>query len=110
MVHFYVLNPAPKLCSITRWLFKGSRRILKQVNASSVFSGVSQVEEPVKRAKVNILDLIQTGLPQVPQSTLIRDVNYYKEDFEGGFCIFRVESTLFKVFRVDYWNTLNGVY
>ncbi|KAF8885681.1 hypothetical protein CPB84DRAFT_1685331 [Gymnopilus junonius] len=100
MVHLYILNPAHKLHFMSRLFLKGSKRILKQVNASPINPGISQAQEgPAKRSKVNVLDLIKADLPSVPQSALTRDTNYYKDESGGGFCIFRVENTLFKVHK-----------
>ncbi|KDR82930.1 hypothetical protein GALMADRAFT_134458 [Galerina marginata CBS 339.88] len=101
MVHLYVLNPAHKLRFIARHFFKGSKRILKQVNEPSSTSTIPEFPEvqPPRPPKFNILDFIKADLPLAPHGGLTRDNEYYRDDSEGGFCIFRVENTLFKVHK-----------
>ncbi|PPQ78735.1 hypothetical protein CVT25_010738 [Psilocybe cyanescens] len=102
MVHLYVLNPTHKLRFVSRLIVKGSKRILKQVNkqessqASSSSSSFTYVEEK-RRPKINIYDLIRDDLPSAPEGDLTRNAEYYRDESEGGFCVFRVENTLFKI-------------
>jgi len=56
------------------------------------------VVEPEKRpSKINVLDLIKKDLPPIPPGGLTRSAEYYRDESEGGFVVFRVEDTLFKV-------------
>ncbi|KAH9480688.1 hypothetical protein JR316_0007288 [Psilocybe cubensis] len=106
MVHLYVLNPTQKLRFVSRLILKGSKRILKQVNkqdtssraSSSSSSSVTDVEAK-RRQKISIYDLIKDDLPSVPEGGLTRNAKYYMDESEGGFCVFRVENTLFKVHK-----------
>lgn len=100
MVSLYVLNPAHKLRFLSKLILKGSKRILKDVSTSSTSSLALPLDGEVKqtkRTKINVLNLIKSNLDHVPQEGLTRDPDYYKDDSEDGFCVFRVESTLFKV-------------
>ena len=55
------------------------------------------VELEKRPPKINVLDLIKTDLPPVPRGGLTRSAEYYRDESEGGFVVFRVEDTLFKV-------------
>jgi hypothetical protein len=100
MVSLYILNPAHKLRFLSKLILKGSKRILRDISTSStptLTPSLDEGAEQTKRTTINVLNLIKTGLDHVPQEGLTRDADYYKDDSEDGFCVFRVESTLFKV-------------
>ncbi|PPQ68377.1 hypothetical protein CVT24_004797 [Panaeolus cyanescens] len=62
--------------------------------------GISNLNDSEKRRpRPNPLDLININLPHVPETGLTHDDEYYKDESDTGFCIFRVENTLFKVHK-----------
>ncbi|TFK34739.1 hypothetical protein BDQ12DRAFT_689102 [Crucibulum laeve] len=91
MVQFYIFNPAHKLRVLSTLLYQGSRRLLRSATTPSTVSARS--------GKVTISSLINTDLPTLPSGALIHDADFYKSDSDGGFCVFRVENTLFRVHR-----------
>ncbi|KAF9485785.1 hypothetical protein BDN70DRAFT_458207 [Pholiota conissans] len=104
MVSFYIINPSHKLHFLSRLMLKGSKRILKGINTSSVATpsiAPSQDEEVKqrKRSKTNASSFIKSDLNSVPLEGFVRDPDYFQEDSEAGFCVFRVENTLFKVHK-----------
>lgn len=108
MVHLDLVSPVHKLRFVTRQAIKGSKRIFKQINKERISKAApasSTVPHQRQRPKINILDLIKEDFPSAPEGGLIRNAQYYKDDSDGGFCVFRVENTLFKVWssKVYYW-------
>ena len=100
MVNLYILNPAHKLRFVSRLMLRGTKRILRNFAAPSSVSKTPAVAvEEERPPKVNILDLIKTDLRPVPRGGLTRNAEYYRDESEGGFCVFRLEDTLFKVFN-----------
>jgi hypothetical protein len=87
---------------MSKLLFTASKRILKHAETSSLpipIPDTSHLTPPT----VNVPHLIKTDLPfNAPQEDLIHDKKYYEPDSEGGFCIFRVENTLFKVIHPSH--------
>ena len=95
MVHLNIFGPARKLLFVSKLILKASKRILSHAGASSLpIPDTSQMTP----GTVNVSHLIEEPVFNVPKEGLIYDREYYKPDSEGGFCIFRVENTLFKVF------------
>ncbi|KAF9031445.1 hypothetical protein BJ165DRAFT_1358257 [Panaeolus papilionaceus] len=79
-------------------LLKGIKRLFHHGSRPS--PQISNLDESEKRRpRPNPLDLIDVNLPHIPVSGLTHDDEYYKEEFDSGFCIFRVENTLFKVHK-----------
>ena len=74
-------------------------------NTTSQFNSSAAPTEPAVviippsyRPKINVADLIKTDFPPIAQnSSLKHDDKFYRDEAEGGFCIFRAENTLFKV-------------
>src|SRR5436853_95653 len=102
MVNLYIVNPAHKLRFVSRLILRGTKRILRNFTApSSVSKTPAEVEVEEERSpKVNVLNLIKTDLRPVPRGGLTRNAEYYRDESEGGFCVFRLEDTLFKVFNI----------
>jgi hypothetical protein len=101
MANLYIVNPAHKLRFVSRLILRGTKRILRNFAAPS--SGSKTPARPVEEErppKVNVLDLIKIDLRPLPQGGLIRNAEYYRDESEGGFCVFRLEDTLFKVFNI----------
>ncbi|CAA7262903.1 unnamed protein product [Cyclocybe aegerita] len=96
MVNFYVFNPAQKLRFLSGIIYKGSKRLLRNIRAQQPATPVDEQPRPIK---FNIHDLIKTDLRHAAQGVLKRDREFYKDDSESGFCVFRVEDTLFKVHK-----------
>ncbi|KAJ3504902.1 hypothetical protein NLJ89_g7701 [Agrocybe chaxingu] len=96
MVNFYVFNPAQKLRFLSGIIYKGSKRLLRNTRAQQPATPV--VEQP-RPPKFNIYNLLKTNLRHAAQGDLKRDREFYKDDSESGFCVFRVEDTLFKVHK-----------
>jgi hypothetical protein len=94
MAHLNVFNAARKLLFMSKLILRASKRILKHApGASSLsFPDTSQISPRT------VSYPIKEDLFNIPQEGLIHDKKYYEPDSEGGFCIFRVENTLFKVF------------
>lgn len=103
MVNLYIVNPAHKLRFVSRLLFRGAKRIVGNVAVPSKSpppaSKIPDAIEEKRPPKINILDLIKADLPPVPPGGLIRSAEYYRDESEGGFVVFRVEDTLFKVHK-----------
>jgi hypothetical protein len=68
---------------------------LGNVAAPSKFP--DDVESEKRPPKINVLDLIKKDLPPIPRGGLTRSAEYYRDESEGGFVVFRVGDTLFKV-------------
>jgi len=110
MVNLYIVNPAHKLRFVSRLISRGTKRIfLGNVAASSQYPPPApkikipdddvdnDLPEEKRLPKINVLDLIKKDLPPVPRGGLTRSAEYYRDESEGGFVVFRVEDTLFKV-------------
>ena len=92
MVHLDIFSPARKLFFMSKLILRASKRILPHASGASSLS-IPDTSQVTSR---NISYLIKEDLFNAPQG-LIHDKKYYEHDSEGGFCIFRVENTLFKV-------------
>ena len=97
MVNLYLVNPAHKLRFVSRLILRGSKRILGNVAAPSKIPDDHDVELEKRPPKINVFDLIKKDLPPIPRGGLTRSAEYYRDESEGGFVVFRVEDTLFKV-------------
>ncbi|KAG6902963.1 hypothetical protein C0995_008536 [Termitomyces sp. Mi166 len=93
MIHLYLFNPIPKLRLLSSFLFKGSKHIL------------GSVSEPGQKGSVQ-LSLRYTPCCEAPleapiskRDEPIRDSDYYINS-RNGFCVFRVENTLFNVHQI----------
>lgn len=96
MVNLYIFHPPQKCHTLSKMLLKGIKRLFHHGSRPS--PQISNLDESEKRRpRPNPLDLIDINLPHIPVSGLTHDDEYYKEEFDSGFCIFRVEDTLFKV-------------
>lgn len=100
MVNMY-FNPSNKPRFLNAFLQNVSQRIRKNIQGSH---GTPALKFPdrgpdLTRATFNlkVFDLVDTKSRYVPQGSLFRDVEYYKDEKEAGLCVFRVEDTLFKV-------------
>ena len=100
MVNLYLVNPAHKLRFVSRLILRGAKRILGNVAAPSKIPDDVELEK--RPPKINLLDLIKKDLPPIPRGGLTRSADYYRDESEGGFVVFRVEDTLFKVCFVQY--------
>jgi len=94
MVHLNIFSPTRKLRFISQLILRASRRILRHTGGSSL-----HIPDPshMTPRTLNVSYLIKTDWFNALQDDLIHDKKYYEPDSEGGFCIFRVENTLFKV-------------
>ncbi|KJA23295.1 hypothetical protein HYPSUDRAFT_40127 [Hypholoma sublateritium FD-334 SS-4] len=103
MVSLVVLNPAHKLRFLSKLILKGSSRMLKGIDTSvTPFCTPPLAEEfakPEKFPKTNASPLVKLDLSHIPEGGLTLDTEYYKPDYEGGLCTFRVENTLFRVHK-----------
>lgn len=95
MVHLNIFRPARKLLFMSKLVFRASKRILKLAPGASSLP-IPDTNQMTPRT-INVSHLIRENLFNAPQEGLIHDKEYYEPDSEGGFCIFRVEHTLFKV-------------
>ncbi|KAF8157976.1 hypothetical protein B0H34DRAFT_706993 [Crassisporium funariophilum] len=98
MVNLYILNPAHKLRFLSKLFLSTSKRAWKDVAPPTSTLPQDDVP-PTPPPKANVSHLIKSNMRGAPQADLIRDTEYYKDESEGGFCVFRVEDTLFKVHR-----------
>lgn len=90
MVHLYFFNPLHKLGVLGRLFFRGSKRLLKPADAGTY--------TPPAKSRVPTTPLFYDNEIRAKISgEVFRDPDYYKDESEGGFCVFRVENTLFKV-------------
>jgi len=92
MVHLYFFNPLPKLGFLGRLFFRGSKRLLKPADAG-------RYTPPAKstKSRVPTTPFYDNEIRAKISGGVFHDPDYYKDDSEGGFCVFRVENTLFKV-------------
>ncbi|KAF8625906.1 hypothetical protein AX17_006632 [Amanita inopinata Kibby_2008] len=101
MVNIYVFNPSHKLRFLSKLFYQGTKRILKNVQVDAP-AGLPATARP---RKANIAYPQGSDFSFELSSTTsalrkpIRDPDYYKDENQGGFCIFRVENTLFRVHR-----------
>ncbi|KIJ96771.1 hypothetical protein K443DRAFT_106741 [Laccaria amethystina LaAM-08-1] len=92
MVHLLFFNPLHKLGFLGRLFFRGSKRLLKPADAG-------KCTPPASKSRVPNTPLYDNEIRAKISGEVFRDPDYYKDDSEGGFCVFRVENTLFKVHR-----------
>ncbi|KAF8810212.1 hypothetical protein BYT27DRAFT_6494585 [Phlegmacium glaucopus] len=95
MVHLNVFNPARELRYMSKLILRVSKRILHAGALSLPIPDSSHLTPQT----AHVSYLIKANLFNAPREDLIHDTKYYEPDSEGGFCIFRVEDTLFKVHR-----------
>ena len=95
MVHLNIFSSARRLLFMSKPIPRAFKRILKFAPGASSLPNIrdtSHITHQIANAH-----LIKNDLFDTPQDGLIHDKKYYEPDSEGGFCIFRVEDTLFKV-------------
>jgi hypothetical protein len=101
MVNIYVFNPSNKLRLLSKLLLQASKRILKSVHSDTAM-GLTAPTRPVK-ANISCTNSAEYDLdfkkPPRPLEKPVRDPEYYKDESQGGFCIFQVENRLFRVHR-----------
>ena len=92
MVHLYFFtNPLHKLGFLGRLFFRRSERLLKPADAG-------KSTPPPAKSRIPTTPFYDNEIRAANFSgEVFRDPDYYKDDSEGGFCVFRVENTLFKV-------------
>ena len=92
MVHLYFFtNPLHKLGFLGRLFFRRSERLLKPADAG-------KSTPPPAKSRIPTTPFYDNEIRAATFSgEVFRDPDYYKDDSEGGFCVFRVENTLFKV-------------
>ena len=95
MTHLYLFNPARKIRLMSRLLYQGSQRIFGSLGSTTrVLDNRPLPTKPPKYINLPI---------HVDRSQLTRDAEFfYSEETDHGFCVFRVENTLFKVGRVAF--------
>ncbi|KAF8630486.1 hypothetical protein AX15_002881 [Amanita polypyramis BW_CC] len=97
MVNIYLFKPSQKVRFLSKLLFQATRRILKNVQTDSTMGLATAV-------KVNIAySPSDFSFKSRKSSTVlekpVRDPEYYKDESQGGFCVFQVENKLFRVHR-----------
>jgi hypothetical protein len=105
MVNLYLFKPAQKFRILSNVLFQTTRRILRNVLHTESAMGLAAASRSLK---ANIAYSATERSLKFSQKTLvkpIRDPEYYKDESQGGFCVFQVENNLFKVTLVSV--TLN---
>ena len=96
MTHLYLFNPARKIRLLSALLYRGSQRILGTLDSTSRVLGTKPLPKPSKYVNLPV-----HPQPPVDRGQLVRDTDFfYPEEIDCGFCVFRVENTLFKVGRV----------
>jgi len=76
---------------LSTFLHRRSNRIIATANSTPLTTKSRRIDS------VFVVDTeAQLAIP-LSDCPAIRDTEYYKDESDGGFCIFRVENTLFKV-------------
>lgn len=93
-LYFFPRNPLHKLGFLGRLFFRGGR-LLKPADAGK---GACTARSQIPTTAPSFYDN-EIGIRANFAGEVFRDPDYYKDDSEGGFCVFRVQNTLFKVHR-----------
>ncbi|KAF9449117.1 hypothetical protein P691DRAFT_584774 [Macrolepiota fuliginosa MF-IS2] len=96
MAQFYLFNPTHKLRLLSKFLYCRSKRLLRNGNAPIPLSTI-QTRDNVEYSRTHTA---LTGGCQVHDKRFARDPDFYlRDEVDGGFLVFLVENTLFKVHR-----------
>ncbi|KAK2465419.1 hypothetical protein APHAL10511_002773 [Amanita phalloides] len=101
MVNIYVFKTAQKFQFLSHFLFQTTRRILKNVLRADSTMGFAAATRSMKANiayRTSERSLKHPKPPKSPEKP-VRDPEYYKDESQGGFCVFQVENKLFKVHR-----------
>ncbi|KAM6494474.1 hypothetical protein JOM56_010835 [Amanita muscaria] len=101
MVNIYVYNPSKKLGWLRKLLLEASKRVLKNIHNESAM-GLTTAARPPKASIVfspTSDHSFEFTKPAKAKGKPVRDPEYYKDESQGGFCIFQVENKLFRVHR-----------
>lgn len=96
MVNIY-FKPVQKFRILSNFIFQTTRRILRNVLHTESAMGLAAASRAVK---ANIAYATSERSLKFSQKSLekpVRDPEYYKDESQGGFCVFQVENSLFKV-------------
>jgi hypothetical protein len=99
-VNIYIVSPAHKPRLVSKLILQATKHILGNGAAPSPVSKILDDVREGRPPKVNVLDLIKIDLPPVPRGGLTHNAEYYRNESEGGFVVFRLEDTLLKVFNI----------
>lgn len=89
MAQFYLFNPTRKFGLFSRFLFRRSKRLLRSADTSVPLT-IAQ-----RRDNVNLSRTLAAAVTL--DGSLSHDPDFYLRDPDGGFLVFLVENTLFKV-------------
>lgn len=97
MVHIQVINPLQKLRQLSRMFRLSKHIVLASMEERS--PGLHQAREERCYSDTTIQDQVVYKPDELSHPTIRCDPEYYKHGDEGGFCVFLVENTLFRVHR-----------